>query len=260
MLRTCVLDFGGSLDNYLPLVKFAYNNSYQSTIGMPPFEVLYGRKCRSPICWEKVGDRRIFGPDIIQEVTDKIKLIKKRMKVGQNRQKTYADNRRRLLKFEVGDKVFLKVSPMKGVRRTGNKNKLAPRYVGQFEILDRIGPVAYRLALPPVLKRMHNVFHVSQLRKYVPDPDHIISYEPLQILEDMSYTEEPVQILDRKEKQLRIKNISLVKILWRNQNIEEATWELEEEIRKAYPHLFQGTLSFEDETSIRRVECNTCLN
>ena len=159
------------------------------------------------------------------------------MAAAQSRQKAYADNRRRPLEFEVGDKVFLKVSPKKGVRRTGSKNKLAPRYVGPFEILDRIGPVAYRLALPPALERMHNVFHVSQLRKYVPDPNHIISYGPLQIQEDMSYTEEPVQI-----------------------HIEEATWELEEEIRKDYPQLFQGTLSFEDETSIRRVECNTCLN
>jgi len=227
---------------------------------MPPFEALYGRRCRSPICWEEVGDRRLFGPDVIQEATEKIKLIKERIKAAQSRQKAYADNRRRPLEFEVGDSVFLKVSPMKGVRRTGGKNKLAPRYVGPFEILDKIGPVAYRLALPPALERMHNVFHVSQLRKYVPDPSHVISYEPLHMLEDMSYAEEPVQILDRKEKQLRSKNISLVKILWRNQNIEEATWELEEEIRKAYPHLFQGTLSFEDETSIRRVECNTCFN
>ena len=126
---------------------------------------------------------------------------------------------------------------MKGVRCTGSKNKLAPRYVGPFEILDRIGPVAYRLALPPALERMHNVFHVSQLRKYVPNPDHIVSYGPLQIQQDMSYTEEQMQILDRKEKQLRSKNIPLVKVLWRNQQIEEATWELEEEIRKDYPHL-----------------------
>jgi len=138
---------------------------------------------------------------------------------------------------------------MKGVRRAGNKNKLAPRYVGPFEILNRIRLVAYRLALPPILERIHNVVHVSQLRKYIPDPDHIISYGPLQIQKDMSYTEEPVQILDRKEKQLRSKIISLVKVLWRNQHIEEATWELEEEMRKNYPHLFQGTLSFEDETS-----------
>jgi len=102
----------------------------------------------------------------------------------------------------------------------------------------RIELIAYYLALPPILERIHNVFHVSQLRKYIPDPDHIISYGPLQIQKDMSYTEEPVQILDRKEKQLRSKIISLVKILWRNQYIEEATWELEEEMRKNYPHLF----------------------
>jgi len=150
---------------------------------------------------------------VIQEATEKIKLIKERMKAAQSRQKAYADNRRRPLKFKVGDKVFLKVSPMKGVRHTGSKNKLAPRYVGPFEILDRIGPVAYRLALPPALERMHSVFHVSQLRKYVPDPDQIISYGSLQIQEDMSYAEEPVQILDRQEKQLRSKIISLVKVL-----------------------------------------------
>jgi len=145
------------------------------------------------------------------------------MKAAQSRQKAYADNCRRPLEFEVGDKVFLKVSPMKGVRRPGNKNKLVPRYVGPFEIFDRIGPVAYRLALPPVLERMRNVFHVSQLRKYVPNPDHIIFYGSLQIQKDMSYTEEPVQILDRKDKQLRNKIIPLVKVLWRNQHIEEAT-------------------------------------
>ena len=127
---------------------------------MPPFETLYGRKCRSPICWEEVADRRMFGPDIIEEATDKIKLIKKKMKVAQSWQKAYADNRRGPLEFEVGDKIFLKVSPMKRVRRAGNENKLAPRY-GPFEILDRIRPAAYRLALPPVLERMHNVFHVS---------------------------------------------------------------------------------------------------
>ena len=151
----------------------------------------------------------MFGPDVIQEATEKIKLIKERMKAAQSRQKAYADNRRRPLEFEVGDSVFLKVSPMKGVRRTGSKNKLAPRYVGPFEILDKIGPVAYRLALPPALERMHNVFHISQLRKYVPDPGHVISYEPLHILEDMSYAEEPVLVLDRKEKQLRSKKYFL---------------------------------------------------
>ena len=128
MLRACVLDFGGSWDKYLLLVEFAYNNSYQSTIGRPPFEELYVRRCRSPICWEEVGDRKMFGPDIIQETTDKIKLIKEWMKAAQSRQKAYTDKRRILLKFSVGDKVFLKVSPMKGVVRTGKRNKLDPRH------------------------------------------------------------------------------------------------------------------------------------
>ena len=154
----------------------------------------------------------------------------------------------------MGDKVFLKVSPMKGVKRTSKRNKLDPRYVGPFEILDGIGPVAYRLALPPDMERMYNLFHVSQLRKYIPDPNHIISYQPLQLQEDMTYIEEPIQILNRKEKQLGNKLIPLVKILWRSQQVEEATCELEEEMRKNHPHLFQGMLSFEDETFLKRVE------
>jgi len=143
---------------------------------------------------------------------------------------------------------------MKGVVRTGKKNKLDPRYVGPFEILDKVEPVAYRLALPPKMKRIHNVFHVSQLKKYVPDPNHIISYQPLQNQEDMSYVKKPIQILDRKVKQLRNKDNTLVKVLWRSQIIEEATWELEEEMLRNYPHLFEGALSFEDETFLRRVK------
>ena len=162
----------------------------------------------------RVGDKRIFGPDIIQETTDNIKLIKERMKAAQSRQKVYADKRHRSLIFLMRDKVFLKVSPMKGVIRIGNKNKLDPRYVGPFEILNKIGTVAYRLALPPEMDRIHNVFHVSQLRKYVPDPSNVISYQPLQLQEDMTYVEKPIQIIDRKVKQFRNKKITLVKVLW----------------------------------------------
>ena len=190
---------------------------------MPPFEALYGRRCISPICWEEVRDKKILGPDIIQETIDKIKLIKERMKAAQSRQKAYADKHRISLKFLVGDKVFLKVSPMKRVVCTGKRNKLDPQYIRPFEILDKIESVAYRLALPPRLKRIHNIFHISQLRKYVPDPSHVISYQPLQIQEDISYVEETMQILDGKVKQLRNKAISRVKVLWRNQQIEEAT-------------------------------------
>jgi len=242
-----VLDFLGNWERYLSLVEFAYNNSYQSTIGMPPFEALYGRKCRSPICWEEIGDRTLFGADIVVDTTEKIRTIRKRMKAAQSRQKAYADRRRRPLEFAEGDKVFLKVSPIKGMVRGGKRNKLDPRYIGPFEILERIGPLAYRLALPPEIEKIHDVFHVSQLRKYVPDPSHVLKYSPLQLQEDLSYTVEPVQILDRKEKQLRNKAIPLVKVLWRSKEIEEATWESEEEMMQNYPQLFQGTSGFGDE-------------
>ncbi|KAL5537439.1 hypothetical protein UlMin_045822 [Ulmus minor] len=157
---------------------------------------------------------------------------------AQSRQKSYADKRRRPLEFLVGDSVFLKVAPMKGVMRFGKKGKLSPRYIGPFEILERIGKVAYRLALPPELSPVHNVFHVSMLRRYVSDPSHVLENEPIEVHEDLTYEEQPVQILDQKDKTLRNKVISLVKVLWRNHKVEEATWEREDEMRTKYPHLF----------------------
>ncbi|GKV36288.1 hypothetical protein SLEP1_g44436 [Rubroshorea leprosula] len=176
MLRACALDLPESWDDHLPLAEFAYNNSYHS----------------------KVGYGRVMGPDLVQQTTEKVKLIQQRLKVAQDRQKSYADNRRRPLEFEVGDHVFLKVSPTKGVYRFGLKGKLSPRYIGPFEILERVGEVAYRIALPPELSNVHNVFHVLVLRKYEPNPSHVINYEPLELKEDLSYTEQPTQILDRK--------------------------------------------------------------
>jgi hypothetical protein len=148
------------------------------------------------------------------------------------------DVRRRNLEFTEGDKVFLRVAPMKGVIRFGKKGKLNPRYIGPFEILERVGPVAYCLALPPELENIHDVFHVSMLRKYIPDPSHVIRYEPLQLQRDLAYKEVPVKVLDRKVQELRTKSIPLVKVLWKNHEIEEASWELEDEIRKKYPSLF----------------------
>jgi len=127
---------------------------------------------------------------------------------------------------------------MKGVTRFGKKKKLNPRYVGPFEILERVGPIAYRLALPPSLARVHDVFHVSMLREYISDPSHVIKYESLQLQEDLTYEEIPVKLLDRKVQELRTKSIPLVKVLWRNHEIEEASWELEDDIRKKYPSLF----------------------
>ncbi|GJV21580.1 reverse transcriptase domain-containing protein [Tanacetum coccineum] len=151
MLRACVIDFGGSWDVHLPLAEFSYNNSYHSSIRCAPFEALYGRKCRSPVLWAEIGESSLIGPELVQETTDKVVLIKEKLKAARDRQKSYADNRRKPLEFEVGDRVMLKVSPWKGVIRFGKKGKLAPRYVGPFEILERIGPVAYRLRLPEEL-------------------------------------------------------------------------------------------------------------
>ena len=140
--------------------------------------------------------------------------------------------------FEAGEKVFLKVSPMRGVMRFGKKGKLSPRYVGPFEILERVGKAAYRLALPPSMSNLHDVFHVSMLRKYMSDPSYVLPDREVEISPDIRYEEPAVAILDRKEKLLRNKTIPLVKVLWKKHSAEEATWELESEIQKKYPALF----------------------
>ncbi|XP_075500063.1 uncharacterized protein LOC142538634 [Primulina tabacum] len=240
MLRACTIDFPGSWDSKLPLVEFTYNNSYQSSIGMAPYEALYERKCRSPLFWEEVGERKMLGPELVQQTADVVALIQERMRTAQSRQKSYADVRRQPLAFEVGDHVFIKIASLKGVMRFGKKGKLSPRYIGPFEILEKIGDRAYRLALPPDLDRVHNVFHVSMLRKYLSNPPHVLRYDSLDLLPNLSYEEMPVQILDRKVKVLRNKEIGLVKVLWRNHVIEEATWEPEEEMKHRYPTLFDG--------------------
>ena len=238
MLRVCALDFKGSWDEHLPLIEFSYNNSYHASIGMPPYEALYGRKCRSPLYWDEVGERRVLGPELVQQTQEKVDLIRQRLVAAQDRQRKYADQNRRDMEFTTGDLVLLKVSPWKGVMRFGKKGKLSPRFIGPFEILKRVGKVAYELALPPNLQHIHNVFHVSMLRKYHPDASHIIEYEPMEIQTDLSYAEQPVEIIDRKEQILRNKTIPLVRVLWRNHKVEESTWELETKMREKYPHLF----------------------
>ncbi|KAM6598147.1 hypothetical protein CsatA_008673 [Cannabis sativa] len=214
---------------------------YQSTIGVAPYEMLYGRKCRSPLHWDELGENKLLGPDAVQHTNEAIQKIRARMITAQSRQKSYADLKRRDIEFEVGDHVFLRVTPRKGlsVKRFGKRGKLSPRYVGPFQILDRVGSVAYRIALPPSLSGVHNVFHVSQLRKYVSDPSHVLSYETLGLQEDLSYNERPVKILDQKDRILRNKTITLVKVLWKNSVVEEATWELESDMREQYPELYE---------------------
>nr|GEZ32454.1 putative reverse transcriptase domain-containing protein [Tanacetum cinerariifolium] len=164
MLRACIIDFGGSWDVHLPLAEFSYNNSYYLSIRCALFEALYGRKCRSPVLWAEIGEGSLIGPELVLEMTNKVVLIKEKLKVARDRQKSYADKRRKPLKFEVGDQLLLRVSPWKGVVRFGKKGKLALRYVRPFKILERIGLVAYRLRSPEVLN-LHDTFHVSNLKK-----------------------------------------------------------------------------------------------
>ncbi|GJR88175.1 putative reverse transcriptase domain-containing protein [Tanacetum coccineum] len=171
MLRACAIDFGKGWVNHFPLVEFSYNNSYHASIKAIPFEALYGRKCRSPVCWTEVREAQILGPELIQETTEKIIQIKQRMQAARDRQKSYADLKRKLVEFQVRDKVMLKVSPWKWVVRFGKRGKLNPWYVRPFKVLEKVGEVAYKLELPEELSRVHNTFHVSNLKKcYADEP------------------------------------------------------------------------------------------
>ncbi|KAI5316201.1 hypothetical protein L3X38_045377 [Prunus dulcis] len=237
MFRACALQFRDDWDEKLPLMEFAYNNSYQASIRMSPFDALYGKQCRTPFYWDEVGENRLEVADDVERTKEQVKIIRERLKIAQDRQKSYADNRRKDLQFEVGDWVFLKLSPWKGVVRFGKRGKLSPRYIGPYEVVERVGPVAYRLALPPDLSRLHDVFHVSMLRKYIPDPSHVLEEQPIELQEDLTYVEQPVQILDRKMQVLCSREIPLVKVLWRSHTVEEATWESEDQMREQYPHL-----------------------
>ena len=162
-VRACVLDLKGSWEEHFPLVEFAYNNSYQASIQMAPYEALYGRPYQSPICWKEVGERSITDPDLIRDTSKKVDLIRKRLLTAQSRQKSYADRLHQPLEFEVGDHVFLKVMPKREVVKFGKRGKLSSRYIEPFEILERVGTVAYRLALPSSLSSVHKVFHVFML-------------------------------------------------------------------------------------------------
>ena len=151
------------------------------------------------MCWDEVGERRLVGPELVQITSKKLKVVRDNLKTLRDRQKSYADNRRRDLQFETGDWVFLKISPWKGVLRFGKRGKLSPRFMGPYEIVSKVGPVAYKLKLPPELSRIHDTFHVSMLRKYNPDPSHVLTEQPVQLKENLTYQETPVQIVDRKE-------------------------------------------------------------
>ena len=205
MFQGCVLDFPRSWDRYIPLMEFSCNNSYQSSIGMAPYEALYGRKCITLVCWTYLNEHKIISPNIVKETEEKVRVIQQRLKVSSDRQKSYADLKRKDIEYEVEDKVFLKVSPWIKILRFGKKGKLSPRFIGPYEILEKIEPVAYCLALPPELAKLHNVFHVSMLQKYHYDESHILPVQDVQVQPYFTYDEEPKAILTREVKQLRNK-------------------------------------------------------
>nr|GEW88412.1 putative reverse transcriptase domain-containing protein [Tanacetum cinerariifolium] len=192
--RACILDFEGSWDVHLPLVEFSYNNSYHSSVRCALFKAFYGRKCRSPIMWDEVGEGQLIGPELVQETTEKISQIKDILKAARDCQESYADKRKKPLKFSVGDYVLLKVFPWKGVVRFGKKEKLAPRFVGPFEIIEKVSPVAYRLDLPEELSGVHDTFHVSNLKKCLADPILQVPLDEIRVDAKLNFMEEPVKI------------------------------------------------------------------
>ncbi|GJU43100.1 putative reverse transcriptase domain-containing protein [Tanacetum coccineum] len=197
IIRACVIDFGGS---------------YQLSIWCAPFEVLYGRKCRSPVLWAEIRGSSLIGPELVQETIDKVVLVKEKPKAARDRQKSYVDYRRKPLEFEVGNRVLLKVTPWKGVVRFGEKGKLAPRYVGPFEILERIGLIAYRLRLPEELNSMHDTFHVSNLKKCLADASFHMPLDEIKVNKTLRFVEEPVEIMDREIRKLKRRKVVLVKV------------------------------------------------
>ncbi|GJU27788.1 putative reverse transcriptase domain-containing protein [Tanacetum coccineum] len=208
MLRACVIDFGKGWDKHLPLIEFSYNNSYHASIKATPFEALYGRKCRSPVCWAEVGDVQLTGPEIIHETTEKIMQIRQRLQAARDRQRSYANVRRKPLEFQVG--------PV----------------------------VKYHLVkLPEELSNIHNTFHVSNLKKCLSDESLIIPMKELQLNDKLNFVEEPVEIMDREIKQLKRSRIPIVKVRWNSKRGPEFTWEREDEIRAKYPHLFSNITS-----------------
>ncbi|GJT82099.1 putative reverse transcriptase domain-containing protein [Tanacetum coccineum] len=209
MLRACVINFRRGWERHLPLVEFSYNNSYHASIKAAPFEALYMQ-------------------------------IRQRLQAAKDRQRSYANVRRKPLEFQVRDRVMLKVSPRKGVIRFGKRGKLNPRYIGPFKILDRVGPVAYKLELHEELSNVHNTFHVSNLKKCLSDKFLVIQMKELWLDDKLNFVEELVEIMDREVKQLKRSPIPLIKVRWNSKRGPEFTWEREDQIRAKYPHLFSN--------------------
>jgi hypothetical protein len=235
MLCACALSDGPTWDKHLPLAEFSYNNSYQESIKMSPFEELYGRPCRTQLRWSESGERVIFGSDIVTEAEEKVRQIHANIMTAQSRQKSYTDKRRCPLEFEVADHVYLRVSPMKGVRRFDIKGKLAPRYIGLYPIIDKYGPTSYQVQLPSRLSGVHNVFHVSQLKGCLKPPTDVVVEDTIPLEPDMTYKTYPIKILDRQNRVTRNKTTRFYNIQWNDHSEDKATWDHEDFLRSNYP-------------------------
>jgi hypothetical protein len=206
------MEYLGSWDKNLPWAEFSYNNSYQESLKMASFEALYGRQCRTPLNWIEPGEKAIFGSDIVVEAEATVRHIQENLKVAKLCQESYVNKRHRPLQFEVVDHVYLKVSPMKGVKRFGVTGKLSPHYIGPFLILEKCGKVAYKLELPPSLTGVHDIFHVSQLKKCLKAPVDVVLPEVAPLDTDLTYPEHLIKILDQKNRVTRRRTIKFYKI------------------------------------------------
>jgi hypothetical protein len=212
MLQDCIMEHPGSWDKNLPWAEFSYNNSYQESLKMAPFEVLYGRRCHTPLNWTEPEEKDIFGPDLVEEAKATASHIQENLRATRSLQESYTNKRHRPLEFTVGDHVYLKVSPMKDMKRFGMKGKLAPRYIGPFPILEKCGNIAYKLELPPSLAGVHYIFHVSQLKKCIKAPMDVVLLEVAPHEADLTYPEHPVKIMDQKDRVTRRKTIKFFKV------------------------------------------------
>jgi hypothetical protein len=241
ILRASILHFDKSWDKCLSLAEFSHNNCYQASLKMAPFDALYGQRCRTPSNWLEARERTLFGPDLVKDAEEKLQVIRENLKLDKMRKKSYHDKGTTPRHVEVGDYVYLKVSPTKGVQRFGVKGKLALRYIGPYEVIEVCGPVAYRIQLPERFSAVHKVFHVTQLKKGMSVPENeVITKANAWIEPDFSLIEHPLRVLDRKERKTRRQTVIMYKIQWSHHTEEEATWETEEYLNTKYPSFLQS--------------------
>jgi hypothetical protein len=227
MLRMYVMDKPSKWEDYLHLVEFSYNNGYQTSLKMSPFEALYGRKCNTPVIWDNSADRVVVGLDLLREMEEQMIKINQNLKAAQDRQKIYVDKGRNHREFKVGDHVFLKVKANRSSLKLGNCSKMKARYCGPFEILEKIVLVDYMISFPTSMF-VHNVFHVSLLKKYIPDANHVIDWNVIHVEQEGAFQVHLERILDRKIKQLQNQSIGIIKFQWTWYNPKDATWEHED--------------------------------